>query len=197
MKVKIINGSGWYKDKVGEVFEVEEISLSYEYIVYQSKLKHVRAYISMKDCEEIQETIIIKNRNFLVLEGLESKNKWDMKTKIRFIHDEYIEVIENGYICVHIDLRENMNVSNEYLIERLAQYGFYIEFQDVEDIDTFDKLQDFLFDNRELVMSYDKRKCVVFGELDNEDGLSENDWYSLEEIEERYNVKLSILRSDV
>jgi len=91
--------------------------------------------------------IIIRNRDFSILKGLESKNEFGMYTKICHMRGGSIELEEkdeNGMRLasgVHIS-----NVSDRYIIKRLAQYGFEIEFY-IKEINTFTEFKQFLKEN--------------------------------------------------
>lgn len=57
MKIKIINGSGWYRDKVGETFEVirTQTNRRYkkEYIVFE--ILGGYDWVDEEDCEIVEE----------------------------------------------------------------------------------------------------------------------------------------------
>ena len=74
--------------------------------------------------------IIIKNKDYSVLEGLSSKNNFGMETNI----------ISVDYDCIEIGILDSMkneclilihltNVTKKYIIAELKHYGFDIKFK--------------------------------------------------------------------
>lgn len=57
MKVKVTNGDFWYKDKIGEVFEVTEHSKYYDGELWKvvDPVNSIETGLYKKDCEEVKE----------------------------------------------------------------------------------------------------------------------------------------------
>jgi len=134
--------------------------------------------------------IRIKNRDFSVLKGLESVDKWGNKTGILHVLDDSIGIHvydENGLILgsgVHTS-----GVSDSYIIDNMKSHGYTLEFDDRAEINTINELLEFLKQNTDFSISYNaKGELLLFHKNKGLDG-----FWTREKIEEGFNVKLNIL----
>ena len=93
--------------------------------------------------------VVINDREFTVLEGKESTNKFGMLTIINSVYSSFLRVRESDPQgdAVSSDVHSGY-VSDEYIIDRLHQFGFEIEFCDCKAINTIQEFSSFLFSNK-------------------------------------------------
>ena len=201
-EVKVITAENFFKK--GEILEVKDGKIeglvSINGIKNVDDLKEKFPYLEVCLIEEKsslellntieKEKIIIKNRDFSVLEGLESVNKWGYNFEITNITKHWIEY----YLTDEIGQKrrkvvELSDVSDEYIKDNLNLLNLEIEFQDVKEINSFEEFQKFL---------RDKELCFggrAFAEKYKANSIGGNNigvWKSKSVIEEEFNVKINL-----
>ena len=196
LKEVMINESCEYTFWREKLVQVESISLnnctvfSKNGVVFEMDDIDLEKTLKLKESEGKMKKATIVNRDYSVLLELESVNKWGMKTKIEYITPEFIHIIENSYFYNKIDIRKNKNIPDDYIIERLAQYGFDITLQDVAVIDTLEKLKKFLSETNLQLGTVNFNESFGFFKYSSKKA---NEYIgNKKEIEKMYNVKIEL-----
>jgi len=192
-KYRVISVDGTMGDllEVGEVLNFNNgiciFKGGYKTIKYETIEEFEK--VSKIKVQNITEVITIKGRDFSVLKGLRSINKWGYKTEILQAKYAIVIVIDED-MKNHITLRTDK--SDECIKEMIMLQGFEIDFEDTKDVDNFEEL-------KELVKNKPELRIIINETMYLEVWYSEfEQWVDLpvEEIEKKYNIKLNILKED-
>jgi len=192
-KYRVISVDGTMGDllEVGEVLNFNNgiciFKSGYKTIKYETIEEFEK--VSKIKVQNITEVITIKGRDFSVLKGLRSINKWGYKTEILQAKYAIVIVIDED-MKNHITLRTDK--SDECIKEMIMLQGFEIDFEDTKDVDNFEEL-------KELVKNKPELRIIINETMYLEVWYSEfEQWVDLpvEEIEKKYNIKLNILKED-